>query len=82
MKCKLITTASDINRTMHLQRSLNKFGWEYHIIQHEWTGFGKIPHGMFSGIETVSRAVDELLPNAYYKEIASVVHIRVFQRVK
>ena len=56
MKCKLITTASDINRTMH--------------------------YGMFPGIETVSRAVDELLPNAYYKEIASVVHIRVFQRIK
>lgn len=42
----------------------------------------KIPHGMFPGIETVSRAVDELLPNEYYKEIASVVHIRVFQRIK
>ena len=40
MKCKLITTASEINRTLHLQRSLNKFAWEYHIIQHEWTGFG------------------------------------------
>lgn len=41
-----------------------------------------LPDGMFKGIETVSKAVDELLPNEYYKEIASVVHIRVFQRVK
>lgn len=41
-----------------------------------------LPEGMFRGIETVSRAVDELLPNEYYKEICSVVHIRVFQRIK
>jgi len=41
-----------------------------------------LPAGMFPGIETVSRAVDEQLPNEYYKEIASVVHIRVFQRIK
>lgn len=41
-----------------------------------------LPEGMFKGIETVSRAVDELLPNEYYKEICSVVHIRVFQRIK
>lgn len=38
--------------------------------------------GMFKGIETVSKAVDELLPNEYYKEICSVVHIIVFQRIK
>lgn len=41
-----------------------------------------LPEGMFRGIDTVSRAVDELLPNEYYKEICSVVHIRVFQRIK
>ncbi len=41
-----------------------------------------LPEGMFKGIESVSKAVDELLPNEYYKEICSVVHIRVFKRVK
>jgi len=41
-----------------------------------------LPDGMFKGIETVSKAVDELLPNEYYKEICSVVHIRVFKRIK
>jgi len=40
MKCKLITTASDMSKTAMLQKSLIKFGWDYHIIQHEWTGFG------------------------------------------
>lgn len=42
----------------------------------------RIPDGMFPGIAPVSKAVDELLPNAYYEEICSVVHIRVFKRVK
>jgi hypothetical protein len=41
-----------------------------------------LPDGMFKGIATVSKAVDELLPNEYYKEICSVVHIRVFERIK
>jgi len=41
-----------------------------------------LPEGMFKGIESVSKAVDELLPNEHYKEICSVVHIRVFKRVK
>ncbi len=41
-----------------------------------------LPDGYFKGIEPVSRAVDELLPNEYYKELFSVVHNRVFQRVK
>lgn len=41
-----------------------------------------LPEGMFKGIETVSKAVDELLPNNNYKEICSVVHIRVFKRIK
>ena len=40
MKCKLITTASDMSKTAMLQKSLIKFGWDYHIIEHEWTGFG------------------------------------------
>jgi len=40
MKCILITTASDINKTLTLQRSLKKYGWDYHIITHEWQGFG------------------------------------------
>lgn len=42
----------------------------------------KLPDGMFKGIEPVSRAVDELLPNGYYKEVLSVVHNRVFKRIK
>lgn len=41
-----------------------------------------LPEGYFKGIEDVSRAVDELLPNEYYKEVFSVVHNRVFQRIK
>jgi hypothetical protein len=42
----------------------------------------KLPDGMFRGIEPVSRAVDELLPNEYYKEVLSVVHNRIFKRIK
>jgi hypothetical protein len=41
-----------------------------------------LPYGYFRGIESVSRAVDEHLPNENFKEIFSVVHNRVFQRVK
>jgi hypothetical protein len=41
-----------------------------------------LPDGMFKGIAPVSKAVDELLPNEYYKEILSVVHNRVFRRIK
>ena len=41
-----------------------------------------LPFGMFKGIADVSRAVDEQLPNDYYIELFSVVHIRVFKRVK
>jgi hypothetical protein len=42
----------------------------------------RLPDGMFKGIEPVSRAVDELLPNGYYKEVLSVVHNRIFKRIK
>jgi len=41
----------------------------------------KLPSGYFKGIESVSRAVDELLPNEFYKEVFSVVHNRVFKRL-
>lgn len=41
-----------------------------------------LPEGYFKGIDEVSRAVDELLPNDYYRELFSVVHNRVFQRIK
>jgi hypothetical protein len=41
-----------------------------------------LPEGYFRGIETVSKAVDELLPNEYYKELFNVMHNRVFQRIK
>lgn len=40
----------------------------------------KIPSGMFPGIESVSKAVDEWFPNEYFEELFSVVHIRVFKR--
>jgi hypothetical protein len=42
----------------------------------------KLPDGMFRGIEPVSKAVDELLPNEYYKEVLSVCHNRIFKRIK
>jgi len=41
-----------------------------------------MPDGYFKGIEPVSRAVDELLPNDYFCELFSVVHIRIFKRIK
>lgn len=41
-----------------------------------------MPDGYFKGIEVVSKAVDELLPNAYYEEIFNVMHNRVFKRIK
>jgi len=41
-----------------------------------------LPYGYFRGIESVSRAVDRNLPNKQFKEIFSVVHNRIFQRVK
>ena len=41
-----------------------------------------LPYGYFRGIESVSRAVDQHLPNEQFKEIFSVVHNRIFQRVK
>jgi cephalosporin hydroxylase len=40
-----------------------------------------LPPGYFPGIESVSKAVDEVLPNEQFKELFSVVHNRVFQRV-
>lgn len=42
----------------------------------------RLPEGMFAGIEEVSRACDKLLPNEYYTEVFSVVHNRVFKKVK
>lgn len=42
----------------------------------------KMPDGYFRGIEQVSKAVDELLPNDYYKEVFSVMHNRVFKRIR
>lgn len=41
-----------------------------------------LPDGYFRGIEPVSRAVDELLPNEYYKEVFNVMHNRIFKRIK
>ena len=40
MKCKLITTASNYDKTEILRQSLDKFNWDYHIITHYWQGFG------------------------------------------
>lgn len=40
----------------------------------------QLPFGYFRGIESVSRAVDEVLPNQQFKEVFSVVHNRVFQK--
>lgn len=42
----------------------------------------KLPDGYFKGIAPVSKAVDELLPNDYYKEIINVMHNRIFRRIK
>lgn len=42
----------------------------------------QLPPGYFRGIESVSKAVDEVLPNDQFKELFSIVHIRVFKRVK
>lgn len=41
MKTTLLTTASDPNHTGWLQfkRSLDHFGWDYHLIVHEYTGY-------------------------------------------
>lgn len=41
----------------------------------------KLPEGYFKGIESVSKAVDELLPNKYYTEILNVMHNRIFKRI-
>lgn len=41
-----------------------------------------LPPGYFRGIDTVSKAVDEVLPNEHFKELFSVVHNRVFKRIK
>lgn len=41
-----------------------------------------MPDGYFKGIEAVSKAVDELLPNEYYEEVFNVMHNRVFKRIK
>lgn len=40
-----------------------------------------LPEGYFRGIETVSKAVDELLPNDYYVEVMNVMHNRIFKRI-
>lgn len=40
----------------------------------------QIPNGMFPGIETVSKAVDEWYPNEQFTELFSLVHIRVFKK--
>lgn len=40
MKIKLITTASDWSKTLKLQESLERHGWDFHIILHDWRGFG------------------------------------------
>lgn len=39
-----------------------------------------LPPGYFKGIETVSKAVDEFLPNQEFIELFSVVHNRIFKR--
>lgn len=40
MKIMLITTASDYSKTEKLRESLDRHGWPYHIVVHEWRGFG------------------------------------------
>ncbi len=39
-----------------------------------------MPFGYFQGIESVTRAVNDLLPNPYFEFVFSVVHIKVFRR--
>lgn len=40
----------------------------------------KMPFGYFQGIESVTRAVNDLLPNKDFEFVFSVVHIKVFRR--
>lgn len=40
MNVKLITTASNYEKTARLRESLDKQGWPYHIIVHDWKGYG------------------------------------------
>lgn len=42
----------------------------------------QLPPGYFKGIESVSKAVDEVLPNDRFTELFNVVHNRVFKRIK
>lgn len=39
MKIKVITTTSDRGKCEKLEQSLTKHGYDYHIIEHTWTGF-------------------------------------------
>lgn len=60
--------------------SLVKIGG--HLVIDDCAHKYKLPDGYFRGIESVSKAVDELLPNDYYTEVFNVMHNRIFKRVK
>lgn len=40
MNCILLTTTSERAKCEMLEKSLNKYEWQYHIIEHHWRGFG------------------------------------------
>jgi len=53
MKLKLITTASDRSKCAELERSLKHFGYDYHIIEHEWSGFLNKIHYTYQYLKTL-----------------------------
>lgn len=51
---KVITTTSDFGRTKTLRDGLEKYGWDYHVIEHEWKGFNDKIHETYKYLKSLS----------------------------
>ncbi len=67
MKCKLITTASDPQHPGWLQfkRSLDHFGWDYHLIVHEYMGYNSKIVAFYSYLKEHSEITHFIYADSY-----------------
>ena len=72
MKIKLITTASDPNHPgwLQLKRSLDHFGWDYHLIVHEYTGYNSKIVAFYNYLIETRWQVDRFLYSDSYDTFA------------
>lgn len=65
MRLKVITSTNDPYKCFQLEKSLKKFGYDYHIIEHPWYGFLSKIHETYKYVKTLEGYTHFLYTDAW-----------------